>query len=133
LNREHPAVRAEADLYVSHLGSVIDESEPVVRSLIAAHEGVTGEVLVEHPRGAYMDSSVLNSHGIPTVVYGPSGRVNRPQAADAGWSPSEGEHTYLPDVLTHARTIGAVIGDLCIRTAEEVGAQTVSSFGATRR
>lgn len=128
LEASDPSVQTEIELYVSHAGSEISAAEPVVVSLKSAHEEVVGEPAQERPRGAYMDSTMLNAHGIPTVVYGPSGRVNQQGAADSGWSPGQGEHTYLPDLVAHARTVAAVVGDLCMRTVDELGLQTVDSY-----
>jgi hypothetical protein len=63
-----------------------------------------------------MDSSSLIAHGIPTVVYGPSGRLNQPDAP-TGWSPAEGEHLYLPDLHQSTRVVAGAVVDLCSEDA----------------
>ena len=102
----------EVDVYVSRPAAAIDENEPVVTSLHKAHAQVLGSEPEYRPRGAYMDSSYLVANGIPTVVYGPSGRV---KIADrgAGWAPDAGEHTSLKDLRQYVRVVASAAVDIC--------------------
>lgn len=118
----HDAI--DVEVYVAHPGAEIGREEPVVQALDRAHEIVVGEHPVYQPRGAYMDSSHLVAMGIPTVVYGPSGRTKDTGERQAGWSPIMGEHTYLPDVTQHAKVVATTLLDICggsvsVRAAEE--------------
>ncbi len=102
----------EVEVYVSHPAALIEADEPVVVALHKAHAVLTGREPEYRPRGAYMDSSHLVSHGIPTVVYGPSGRVRTDQP-EAGWAPGLGEHTNLADLAQYVRVVAAATVDLC--------------------
>lgn len=113
-------VETEIDFYVTHQAATIDRAEPVAVALHDAHAAVVGRAPEYRPRGAYMDSSLLIAHGIPTVVYGGSGRV-RSDGRQRGWSPSEGEHTYLPDVVQNASVVTHAVVQLCSRSAGELG------------
>ncbi|MCU1440653.1 MAG: acetylornithine deacetylase [Rhodoglobus sp.] len=100
-------LEVDVHMYVSHDGGEIAPEEPMVQALAAAHEQITGEPPAFVPRGAYMDSSTLIAHGIPTVVYGASGRVRgtADEGVGADWNPEEGEHTYLPDLITGTEVV----------------------------
>ena len=102
----------DLDVYVSHPAAAIEADEPVVAAIHRSHLEILRTEPVYRPRGAYMDSSHLVAYGIPTVVYGPSGRI-RTAHPDAGWSPDLGEHTSLTDLRTFARIITATVVDLC--------------------
>lgn len=119
LNQADESLDVSLEFYVTHEGREIDRGHPLVQSLHAAHASVNGSPPEYRRRGAYMDSSQLIAHGIPTVVYGPSGRV-RTKGKQAGWSPSEGEHLYLPDLLAGTRVVAKVVADICNRDSADV-------------
>lgn len=106
------SLKIEVEFYVSHQATEISADEPVVRAVHENHRLVTGEEPEYRRRTAYMDSSNLNEHGIPTVVYGPSGRTNT-TSSQRGWSPEEGEHIYLPDLAAGTRVVAGAVFDLC--------------------
>jgi acetylornithine deacetylase/succinyl-diaminopimelate desuccinylase-like protein len=112
LEESDSPVTVDMEPYVTHQGASIQADEPVVRAVHSAHTAIHGQEPEYHPRGAYMDSSLLIAHGIPTVVYGPSGRT-RSGGTGIGWSPSTGEHTYLPDLIASTRVVGAAAVDIC--------------------
>lgn len=103
--REDPSLDVDVELYVTKNGAEISADEPVVRALAAAHEKIVGIVPKFVPRGAYMDSSTLIANGIPTAVYGASGRVRGSDAGGGSWNPHEGEHTYMPDLVTSTEVV----------------------------
>lgn len=112
LEAGHPTLRISTEFYATHQATEIAADEPVVQALDRNHREVTGHAPEYRRRTAYMDSSALVAHGIPTVVYGPSGRLNT-HGADKGWSPEEGEHLYLPDLHAGTRVVAATVLDLC--------------------
>ncbi len=112
IEREETGLHVGIDLYVSHEPTEISRDEPVVRAIERNHEAVTGRPAEYRRRTAYMDSSALNEHGIPTVVYGPSGKLNIPDGG-RGWSPQEGEHLYLDDLVTGTKVVAGAVVDLC--------------------
>jgi acetylornithine deacetylase/succinyl-diaminopimelate desuccinylase-like protein len=105
-------LRISSEFYATHQATEISAEEPVVQALDRNHREVTGAAPEYRRRTAYMDSSALVEHGIPTVVYGPSGRLNT-QEGGPGWSPEEGEHLYLPDLYAGTRVVAAAVLDLC--------------------
>lgn len=120
LSASDASLDVDLEFIVTHEGRAIERDLPVVRSLHAAHVKIHGEDPEYRARGAYMDSSQLIAHGIPTVVYGPSGRI-RGGDRRSGWSPSEGEHTYLPDLVSGTKVVAATVVDVCSRPASELG------------
>lgn len=108
-----PGIDVDVDLYVTQEGAEIEPDEPVVDQLVQAHRDVVGEEPAFVPRGAFMDSSTLVAHGIPTVVYGASGRVRGSDRARADWNPAEGEHTYLPDLVQSTQVVLETVRRLC--------------------
>lgn len=110
-----PTLSVEIEFYVSHQPSEISRDEPVVQAIHRNHVAVTGSEPEYRRRTAYMDSSALIEHGIPTVVYGPSGRTNN-SSDQRGWSPEEGEHIYLPDLATGTKVVAGAVVDLCAST-----------------
>ena len=115
LESADPSLKIEVEFYVSHQAPEISVDEPVVRAIHENHRAVTGADPEYRRRTAYMDSSALNEHGIPTVVYGASGRTNG-SVDQRGWSPEEGEHIYLPDLATSTKVVAGAVVDLCSST-----------------
>jgi acetylornithine deacetylase/succinyl-diaminopimelate desuccinylase-like protein len=107
-----PPIELNLEIYLSHPGTAIDADEPVVRALHKNHRVVFGVDPVYRPRTAYMDSTPLNLLGIPTVVYGPSGRVND-ASRGYGWSPEQGEHIALQDLRLGTEVVARSVVDLC--------------------
>ena len=112
LEEDDPSLDISTEFYVSHQASEIAADEPVVQAVHRNHEAIVGEEPEYRRRTAYMDSSALNAHGIPTVVYGPSGRLNT-GVDDRGWSPQQGEHINLEDLAQGTRVVAAATVDIC--------------------
>lgn len=110
-----PTLKIEVEFYVSHQPTEISRDEPVVQAVHRNFVEVSGSEPEYRRRTAYMDSSALNEHGIPTVVFGPSGRTNRTDA-QKGWSPQEGEHLYLPDLMLGTKVVAGAAVDICSST-----------------
>jgi acetylornithine deacetylase len=112
LRRRDPSLELEIDFYVTHPATEISADEPVVRALHRHHAAVFGSEPEYRPRTAYMDSSPLNLNGIPTVVYGASGRVND-EDGEYGWAPNQGEHTNLEDLRLGTEVVARTVVELC--------------------
>lgn len=112
LEASDPSLKIEVEFYVSHQPSEISADEPVVRAIHENHVAITESEPEYRRRTAYMDSSSLIEHGIPTVVYGASGRTNNSES-QRGWSPEEGEHIYLPDLAVGTKVVAGAVVDLC--------------------
>lgn len=115
LEATDPSLQVEVEFYVSHQATEISSEEPVVQAVHRSYVEVTGSEPEYRRRTAYMDSSALNEHGIPTVVFGASGRTNQ-SGAQRGWSPQEGEHIYLPDLAVGTKAVAGAVVDLCSST-----------------
>jgi acetylornithine deacetylase/succinyl-diaminopimelate desuccinylase-like protein len=111
LRRDDPELQVEVDFYVTHPATEISAQEPVVQAIHRNHLAVFGSEPEYRPRTAYMDSSPLNLRGIPTVIYGASGRVNDESNA-YGWAPDQGEHTNLDDLRLSTEVVARAVVEL---------------------
>jgi acetylornithine deacetylase len=76
IRRENPALATELTLYLCRNGYEIDDSEPVVHAMEAAHADVFGERPGRPERYRYdvsADTSILHEFGVPAITYGPGG------------------------------------------------------------
>lgn len=76
IRREDPALATELTLYLCRNGYEIEDSEPVVQAMEAAHTDVFGEVAGRPERYRYdvsADTSILHEFGVPALTYGPGG------------------------------------------------------------
>jgi len=62
----------ESEVYVTAPGAIIDETNPVVGSLVEAHAEVFGAEPERDVTRWFSDASVLTRYGIQTVNYGTS-------------------------------------------------------------
>lgn len=90
--------------------------EPLVQTLAAAHERVTGEPAAApgpaNPSGfpAVTDASFLEAAGIPSVVYGPG---------DLRWAHAADERIALAEIATCAAAVALAAIEFCGLAAEE--------------
>lgn len=83
------------------LPSLVDQDEPGLLALKAAHVGVAGgEPRVIYPRSTF-DAGAGTSRGIPTVMYGAGGSAGL----------LETDYVLVDDVITEARVLAALITD----------------------
>jgi acetylornithine deacetylase/succinyl-diaminopimelate desuccinylase-like protein len=81
------------------LPSLVDQDEPGLLALKAAHQGVAGaEPRVIYPRSTF-DAGAGTSRGIPTVMYGAGGSAGL----------LETDYVLIDDVITEARVLTAFI------------------------
>lgn len=71
-----PELATELTLYLCRNGYEIEDGEPVVRAMEAAHDEVFGEIPGRPERYRYdvsADTSILHGFGVPAITYGPGG------------------------------------------------------------
>lgn len=76
LRRESPELATELTLYLCRNGYEIEDDEPVVAAMEAAHAEVFGEIPGRPERYRYdvsADTSILHEFGVPAITYGPGG------------------------------------------------------------
>ena len=76
IRREDPALATELTLYLCRNGYEIEDAEPVVQAIEAAHTDVFGEIAGRPDRYRYdvsADTSILHEFGVPALTYGPGG------------------------------------------------------------
>jgi acetylornithine deacetylase len=76
LRDDAPELATELTLYLCRNGYEIDDDEPVVQAMEAAHQDVLGEVPGRPERYRYdvsADTSILDGFGVPSLTYGPGG------------------------------------------------------------
>lgn len=124
LQREHQGLDSEIEMLVSSPGTIISMDEPIIKRVMAAHKKLAGSPpqVVFFPGGC--DASHLNRYGIPTVIYGPGGRM---RTGDIGWTPDdvtrglgEGEHQNVADMLFSAKVYALAAYNFCSRPRSEV-------------
>jgi acetylornithine deacetylase/succinyl-diaminopimelate desuccinylase-like protein len=97
--RRREAAEPSLDFYVTSPATMIPDEAPIVSTIRAAHEWVTGEVPAAFIRRTGSDASHMNAYGIPCVIYGPGGRTH------PGFTSMEvsGEHASVDNLVTAAR------------------------------
>ncbi len=109
--------RAEVDVLQSIPPAEISEQEYIVQALARAHRLVykrDPEITFD----AWMaDTTTLTRAGIPSVCYGPTGRM---RGGGSGYYAPEGEHCYLPDLVQGAQTYALAALDVCSRSRAEI-------------
>jgi acetylornithine deacetylase len=103
-----PAFRAAVEVIGSRPGLEVPRDAAVVRALRGACRRVTGRDAEDTGVAYWCDAAILAQHGIPTVVFGPSG---------------EGEHAAvefveLPSVVTCAQILVDTITAFCNAPAD---------------
>jgi acetylornithine deacetylase len=109
--------RLEVDVLQTIPPAEVSDQEYVVQALVGAHR----KVHLQDPEitfdGWMADTTALTRAGIPTVCYGPAGRV---RSGGSGYYSAEGEHCHLPDLVQGAQTYALVARDVCSRSREEL-------------
>jgi acetylornithine deacetylase/succinyl-diaminopimelate desuccinylase-like protein len=91
-----PGLRWRVDLYVTNPGTSVPADSALVRELAEAHRETTGREPEFETANWYSDAAHLNRYGVPAVNYGPGGRI---RTGGSGWSPVEGEHQHIGDLV----------------------------------
>lgn len=112
-----PDLKVEIEMYMSDPGAEIEEDEPVVEAITRAHRSVHGREPEFLTEGYITDATHLTRYGIPTVNYGPVGRM---RTGVSGWDPAAGEHVSLEDMYFTTKTYASLLLDVCGKPREEV-------------
>lgn len=99
-------------------------NEGVVEAVEGAHELVVGGPPEHAFQGWGSDAIHFQHYHIPTVVYGPGGRL---RTGGEGWTPEpvwkgmgEGEHQHIDDLVTAARVYAATAVEFCSQARQQV-------------
>ncbi len=104
------APTATVDLYCTNPGTAITEENDLVRQIDAAHAAEFGTRPDRVIENWYSDAAHMNRYGIPSVNYGSAGRI---RSGGAGWSPNQGEHVHIGDLIALTRIYTRLIISLC--------------------
>jgi acetylornithine deacetylase len=108
LRAEDPAFRATLEITGSRPGLEVARDASIVLAVRGACRRVTGAAPVEIGVAYWCDAAILAQHGIPTVVFGPSGEGMH--AAD--------EYVDLPSVAACAQILAETIAAFCDAPAD---------------
>ncbi len=125
-----PELDVTIEMYMSDPGAEIEEDEPVVEAVVRAHRSVHGrdpEFLTE---GYITDATHLTRYGIPTLNYGPVGRM---RSGVPGWDPAAGEHVSLEDMYMTTKVYASLLLDVCGKPREEVLPESGRKSGPRRK
>jgi acetylornithine deacetylase len=105
-----PGLEASVDLYCSNPGTSIPEGSELVRHIDAAHAAEFGHPPERVIENWYSDAAHLNRYGVVSVNYGSAGRI---RSGGAGWSPNQGEHVHIGDLVGLTRVYTRLLIDIC--------------------
>ena len=103
LRAADPAFRATLEITGSRLGLEVGGDAPIVQALARAHRHVTGHDPARIGVAYWCDAAILAQHGVPTVVFGPSG-----EGAHAAV-----EYVDLDSVLACTQVLAETIAAFC--------------------
>ena len=122
--RHDPQLKAEAEVVLSVPAPnyEITEKDFILSALQRAHRRVMGKDPEVIGNGApelgwYTDAVHLSRYDIPTVNYGPAGRL---LTKTTGWDPALGEHQSVEDLVNCTKVYVQLMLDLCTRSRQEV-------------
>jgi acetylornithine deacetylase len=119
LHAKDPTMAIELLVVQSAHAAEVSPDEYVVKSVVAAHEGVWGEKPEITWDGWYADTAPLTRAGIPAICYGPQGRA---RGGGTGYYPKEGEHVHIGDLTKGARVFVQTAHDICSKERKSVRA-----------
>jgi acetylornithine deacetylase len=125
LQREASDLQIEVKVVqVAHTAEV-SANEYVVRAVSKAHETVWGKTPEVTWDGWYADTAPLTRAGIPSICYGPQGRM---RGGGSGYYPKEGEHVHIGDLTAGSAVFIRAATDIC---NQERGAVRAAEPGGT--
>jgi acetylornithine deacetylase/succinyl-diaminopimelate desuccinylase-like protein len=119
----------DTQIFMNEWGSECAPDELVFRAVAEAHEETTGKPVKVTAIPFASDAGELNAHGIPALNYGATGRLRtfrpgeRPGDLAKDWSPQQGEHASIEDMMDATRVYLNLILNVCTRTRAELGMQ----------
>jgi acetylornithine deacetylase/succinyl-diaminopimelate desuccinylase-like protein len=109
-SRQHAGLDASVDVYCTNPGTSVPEDCALIAYVDAAHRAEFGKPPERAVENWYSDAAHLNRYGIPSVNYGSAGRI---RSGGAGWSPNQGEHVHIGDLLALTRIYTRLILSIC--------------------
>jgi acetylornithine deacetylase/succinyl-diaminopimelate desuccinylase-like protein len=122
-------LHVDTQIFMNEWGSECAPDELVFRAVAEAHKETTGKPVKVTAIPFASDAGELNAHGIPALNYGATGRLRtfrpgeRPGDLGKDWSPRQGEHASLEDMMQATRVYLNLILNVCTRTRAELGMQ----------
>ncbi len=110
LRASDASLDAVVDLYGSNPGTSIAADHELIGRIEAAHAAEFGKPPERAVENWYSDAAHMNRYGIPSVNYGAAGRI---RTGGAGWSPNQGEHVHIGDLVAITRVYTRVIMNYC--------------------
>lgn len=119
-----PDLKADAEVFLSipAPSHEITEQDFIFPALVRAHRKILGKEPEIISNGAaelgfYTDAVHLTRYEIPTINYGPAGRL---KSKRTGWDPSLGEHQNIDDLVNCTKVYVQLILEVCNRPQEEI-------------
>lgn len=120
------ALHLDMGVFMNQWGSECKPDEFIFQAVQRAHKDITGKEVEITELPVASDACELVRHDIPSLNYGPSGRVRQLSQgshyndAQSDWNPSEGEHISIDDLVQTTKVYVSLIMDVCNRTREEL-------------
>ncbi len=113
----NPDIEIELNVVQTAHAAEVSPDELVVKSIATAHKHVWSESPEITWDGWYADTAPLTRAGIPSICYGPQGRI---RSGGSGYYPKEGEHVNLVDLTKGVEVFIRAADDICNRDRTSV-------------
>ena len=117
VSKDNEGIDPHLETIMTVPGTEIDVGSPVSQVVMKSHENVFGEKPEIISEAYISDATYLNRFGVPTVNYGPAGRLRT--TADSRWDPNAGEHVSIQDLYDCTRVYVSLILNVCSKQREE--------------
>ena len=115
--KQDPEIEIELNVIQTAHAAEISTDEFIVKSVSAAHEEVWGEKPEITWDGWYADTAPLTRAGIPSICYGPQGRMS---GGGSGYYPKEGEHVSVNDLTKGVEVFIRNAHNICMQDRNAV-------------
>ena len=112
-----PDLKTDVEMFMYLPGAEIDEDEIIYEVVKRAHREVHGQNPEVYTEGWTSDASAIARYGVPTINYGPSGRI---RSGVPGWDPNIGEHVSLEDLYETTKVYASLLLDVSGKLREEI-------------
>ncbi len=104
-------------MFMNLPGAEVEEDEFIYDAFKRAHRTVHGKDPKTYTEGWTSDASHITRYGVPTLNYGPSGRM---RSGVESWDPEIGEHVSLEDLYETTKVYASLMLDVCGKPREEI-------------
>jgi acetylornithine deacetylase/succinyl-diaminopimelate desuccinylase-like protein len=115
----------DMNVFMNQWGSECPSNEFIYQAMQRAHQDIMGEPVQITHLAVASDACELTRHDIPSLNYGPSGRIRHSEGAhlnDAqSWDPGAGEHLSIDDLVNTTKVYASLIMDVCNRSRYQLG------------